>query len=163
MKCNMFKTIFIILAVIWPITVSAAYVGDTMPEFSIETLDGQAIKSNEIRGEESLMLIFWATWCPNCKKEIPLLNSLFSEFSPKGMRFLGINVGVNDSVTKVKRYAEKYKINYPLTFDEGSKLTRRFNVQGTPTIIIIDRQGTVQYRDAVVPEELGSHFEKLMM
>ncbi len=139
MNLQAIKIIFVLLVVLsvsCPLSVSAVEVGDSIPEFSVVTFEDQVISSKDIKGKASLMLVFWATWCPNCKAEIPHINAMFEEFAPQGMRFLGINVGVNDSIVKAKRYAEKYQVKYPLSFDEGSKLTTKFQVRGTPTIII---------------------------
>ena len=153
--------IFGLLILVWPITGFSLEVGDVMPDFVVETLGGETISSSEIKGRHPVMLVFWATWCPNCKREIPHINELLSEFGSQGMRFLGINVGVNDSAKKAARYVKKYKVKYPIVFDEGSKVTRSFGVQGTPTIIIADREGIVRYHGFNVPDDMDSHFEQL--
>jgi peroxiredoxin len=75
---------------------------------------------------------------------------------------LAINVGINDSEARAKRYAKKYKISYPVAFDEESRVTKLFNVQGTPTIIITDRRGIVRYRSGAYPDDLAEHFESLI-
>ena len=147
---------------LFPFTLQAAQVGEAMPSFSITTLDGKVIDSTDLVGNSPVFLVFWATWCPNCKAEIPHINEMAAEFSPKGMTFIGVNVGVNDSPKKVRRYAEKYTIQYPLYFDEGSKLTRKFKVAGTPTVIIVDKSGIIRYRDVAPPPDLMIHFDTLM-
>ena len=144
----------------------AANIGQKMPAFEVTTLDGTVMESGKIIGNKPLFLVFWATWCPNCKREIPNINQLSEEFGPKarngeGMEFLGVNVGVNDSLRKVRRYAKKYTMDYPIYFDKDSSLTKRFKVSGTPTVIIVDKSGTVRYRDVSPPEDLASHFEDL--
>lgn len=158
----------VLLAAIFLISPSlhATNIGEQMPAFTITTLDGALIESGEIIGNKPLFLVFWATWCPNCKREIPHINKLAEEFGPqggkgKGMEFLGINVGVNDSEKKVRRYAKKYTMDYPIYFDKDSNLTKRFKVQGTPTIIIVDKSGIVRYRDVSPPEDLAAHFADL--
>ncbi len=145
----------------FPVLSQAAQVGEAMPAFSLTTLDGEVIDSSSLVGKKPVFLVFWATWCPNCKAEIPHINEMAEEFGPKGMTFIGINVGVNDSEKKVRRYAEKYKMHYPLYFDEGSTLTKKFKVAGTPTVIIVDKSGIVRYRDVAPPVDLLTHFETL--
>ncbi len=144
-----------------PMALQAVEVGEKMPSFSITTLNGEVIDSKDIVGKKPVLFVFWATWCPNCKEEIPHINEMAAEFGPKGMLFLGVNVGVNDSAKKVRRYAKKYKMQYPLYFDEGSKLTKTFKVSGTPTVIIVDKKGVVRYRDIAPPADLLTHFDKL--
>ena len=153
----------ILLAIcFFPFTLQAAQVGEAMPSFSLTTLDGKVIDSSALFGKSPVFLVFWATWCPNCKAEIPHINEMAAEFVPKGMTFIGVNVGVNDSVKKVRRYAQKYNIQYPLYFDAGSKLTRKFKIAGTPTVIIVDKSGIIRYRDVAPPPDLMTHFDALM-
>lgn len=145
----------------FPLSLQAAQVGEAMPSFTLTTLDGKLMDSKDIIGKKSVLFVFWATWCPNCKAEIPQINEMVAEFEPQGMLFLGVNVGVNDSEKKVRRYAEKYQIHYPLYFDQKSQLTREFGVTGTPTVIIVDKNGIVRYRDITPPADLLPHFAEL--
>lgn len=140
---------------------NAAQVGDSIPSFNITTVDGKTLDSSRIVGEHPLFLVFWATWCPNCKREIPHIKQLEKQFSPEGMEFLAINVGVNDSLKKVGKYIKKHDITYPVFFDNDSVVTRDFKVSGTPTVIIADKSGTVRYRDVGPPDDLAKHFEEL--
>lgn len=146
---------------LFPLSLEAVQVGEQMPSFSITTLDGKSIDSSNIIGKKSAFFVFWATWCPNCKKEVPHINELAKKLGPQGMQFLGINVGINDSLKKVQRYAEKYQMQYPLVFDEDSQLTREFGISGTPTVIIVDKSGIVRYRNVSPPPDLVTHFDEL--
>jgi peroxiredoxin len=137
-------------------------VGEAAPDFKLTTLDGQPITGTDFTGEKPLMLVFWATWCPVCKKEIPRINQMAADFGPKGLAVLAVNVGVNDSAAKAMAYRDKYDLDYPVAFDAGSKVTRAFGVAGTPTILIMDKNGIVRYRDTAVPEDLTQHFAKLL-
>ncbi|MCP4353460.1 MAG: TlpA family protein disulfide reductase [Desulfobacterales bacterium] len=147
---------------IWSGTDFAANVGEKSPDFVLKTIDGTEFRSEEIKDRKPLFLVFWATWCPVCKKEIPKVKDIHAAFQPKGLDVLAINVGVNDSLAKTKRYANKYKMSYPVSFDEGSKVTKSFKVQGTPTVIIVDRRGIVRYRSAEIPDDLEKHYEDLI-
>ncbi len=156
--CLWFVAIGLILL---PLTLQAADVGDEMPSFSITTLAGKVVKSSNLIGKKPVFFVFWATWCPNCKAEIPHINEMAKEFTPLGMEFIGVNVGVNDSEKKVERFAKKYQIQYPLYFDKGSQLTRKFKVSGTPTVIIVDKGGIIRYRGVTPPQDLAPNFDEL--
>ncbi len=140
----------------------AAYVGDPAPQFQIRTVSNKVVDSGTLKGEKPMTLIFWATWCPECKKEISDINQLHKKFEPKGMEVLAVDVGINDSEAKVKKYIEKYKLSYPVAFDQGSQITKQFNIQGTPTIIIVDKSGVVRYRGAHIPDDLEAHYSQLI-
>jgi peroxiredoxin len=152
----------IVLLWICPNAVFAIGVGDRVPKFDMVQLDGTKIESEDIIGNNPILLVFWATWCPNCKKEIPTLKKIYQEFNPKGMKILAINVGVNDTRARAVKYKAKYKIDYPVVFDIGSRFTRSVNVQGVPTVIVVDKKGIVRYRSYVVPEDLDNNFDELM-
>ena len=133
-------------------------VGDIAPDFSITTLDNQTFRLKAWQGKKAVYLIFWATWCPNCKLEIPKLTKLSQSLKDK-MHFLAINAGINDSVKKVKRYQQKYPMNYPIAFDQGSPVSKLFKVVGTPTQIIIDINGIIRYRSPDVAEDIQNHLD----
>lgn len=136
-------------------------VGDYAPDFSMQTLDKQTFTLKEWRGKQAVYLIFWATWCPNCKREIPKLSKLSQSLKNKVV-FLAINAGINDSIRKVQRYQTKYPMAYPIAFDEGSPITKQYNVMGTPTQIIIDINGIIRYRAPDVPEDMMDHVDELL-
>lgn len=139
-----------------------AGVGDAAPEFSLKTLDEKPLSLADFKGKQPVMLVFWATWCPICREELPQVKKIAEQFGPKGLSVVGVNVGVNDSPRRAKAYRDKYGIDYPLAFDEGSEVTRAFGVAGTPTVLILDKQGIIRYRDAAVPKDLEDHFAMLM-
>jgi len=142
--------------------VRAAAVEDRAPGFNLETLDGTQVAYDDIRGNKPLFIVFWATWCPVCKEEVPALKSLYDQFKERGLEFLAVNVGINDSAKKAGRYVEKYGITYPVAFDNGSAVTKKYGVMGTPTIVIVDKGGTIRYFSAAVPTDLDDHFDSLM-
>ncbi len=152
----------ILLALAWPSSVFAVDVGDPAPGFVLERTDGTVLRSDALKGKKPLMLVFWATWCPSCKVEIPRLKEVHTALRPKGLELIAVNVGVNDSPGRTKRFMKKYDISYPVGFDEGSRITRRFGILGTPTVILVDRSGVVRYRSSGVPSNLEQNFNILM-
>lgn len=140
----------------------AAFVGERAPEFALQTLDQRPIGLQDFRGKQPLLLVFWATWCPACKEEIPKLKEVYAAYGPRGLGFLAVNVGINDSLQKATEYRKRHGLPYPMAFDEGSRVTRAYRVVGTPTILIVDRQGIIRYRGAAVPQDLDRHFPRLV-
>ncbi len=136
-------------------------VGDKAPNFSLKTMAGETFKQTSDE-KNPTMLIFWATWCPVCKEEIPEVQSIYNNFKDKGLQVLAVNVSINDSEKRTKRFIKKYKMNYPVAFDTNSKVTKEYGVMGTPTIMIIDSKGIIRYKSAQLPDDLESHYKKLM-
>lgn len=115
------------------------------------------------RGKVPVLLYFWATWCTSCKEEMPKLNRIAADFGPKGLAVIGINVGVNDSVRKAKAYRKKHGLEFPLLFDEGTRVTRSYGVWGAPTILIMDSRGIVRFRGASLPDDLEVYISQQIM
>lgn len=162
MKTRLWSVLLVIALLAAPALGRAAAVGQAAPEFTLTTMDGVEFSGGNASGKSPVMMVFWATWCPVCREEIPGVKELYARFAPKGLKLIAVNVGVNDSVKRMEKYVKKYDITYPVAFDTGSKVTRRFGVQGTPTVIIVDAKGIVRYRSAALPDDLGEHFDALM-
>ena len=143
-------------------TCLAVGVGDPFPQFEAQTLDGKKFSTKELVDSKPMFVVFWTTWCTQCLLEVPKIKETFSKYGPKGMSFVAVNAGVNDSPAKAKRYVEKFEIPYPVVFDTGSQITRKVGVKGVPTVIIVDKKGVIRYRANAAPEDLGKHFDVLM-
>ncbi len=153
-------TTLLLLTILWPGMGFSAQVGEKAPEFFMNSLDGAKVGSSV--NENPLLIIFWATWCQNCKREIPTLEKIYQEFKSKDLDVLAVNAGVNDSIERTKKFMKKYNISYPVAFDDESLVTKKFGVQGVPTIIIIDKTGVIRYQANSVPDDFGGNFEKLL-
>ncbi|MCP4051130.1 MAG: TlpA family protein disulfide reductase [bacterium] len=157
MKINKYF-LLIILLIISSHTAFAIETGHKAPSFNIRQVDGQEFNLSDYKDNMPVYLVFWATWCPGCKKEIPFLNSTYNNLNQQ-IKILAINVGVNDSLRKVKKYIKKYDLNYSVAYDKNSSITRQYNVSGVPAHIVIDRQGMIRYSSAAHPENLEAVFE----
>lgn len=140
----------------------ATEIGNPAPEFNLKTLDGRSIRLSDYKGKNPVYLIFWATWCPACKEEIPKLKDIYSKFQPKGLIMLAVNVGINDSAKKAALYKEKHNLPYSVLFDNDSLVTKLYNVMGTPTMVIMDKKGIIRYHSSATPDDLAKHFDKLI-
>lgn len=147
-----------------PLSSAAAPIrtGEKAPILEATTLDGKKVSSQNLKDGEALFLFFWATWCPYCISEIPKLKDVYSTYGQKGMKFLAVNPGINDSLKKIERYVDKYKLPYPVVLDKDAKITKKFGVMGAPTYIIVDKNGIVQYRGNQMPKDLAERFDKLI-
>jgi len=132
------------LSALWPLGPAlAARPGEMAPLFKGETLDGETVDFGALRGSAPILLVFWASWCPTCRKEVPRVNELWVRYRERGFVVLGVNVGLNDTPDRARAFVRRYRMAYPVIFDEGSNITRRYGVFGVPTMVLVDRSGKV--------------------
>jgi peroxiredoxin len=121
----------------------SAKIPDRLPDFSLKSPDGKLTSVKSWDGQ-SLVLNFWATWCAPCRREVPLLEGLSSQWARRGVTVVGIAV---DHPDQVKSYAAELKIPYPLLVGEQDAL----DVAGAlgvatpvfPFTVFTDRRGEV--------------------
>jgi len=149
------------LLVLLPVSALALNQGEKLLPFTGQDMNGKTIDISAVIGKKPVMLIFWASWCPNCKSEVPKVNKLVKKYGGKGMEFIGINVGHNDSEGKARRFMDKTGMTYPVIFDKKGKIPRMYGVQGVPTVLIADKTGTIVFRNYGVPDISDEQFQQL--
>jgi len=113
------------------------------PDFALKTLDGSQIHLSELRGK-TVLLNFWATWCPPCKAEMPDLNALHREYG-EARNFTVLGIDDEEGQADVAAFAKQNAIAFPLALDsDGAVTSNRYNVRGLPTSLIIDREGNIR-------------------
>jgi peroxiredoxin len=122
--------------------------GQQAPSFSLQNLEGKAVSLEDIlKGKKAVLLNFWATWCPSCRREIPQLIALEKEYASKGLAIVGIDVG--ESPEKVTAYRQNKGVTYPLIMDRSSEIAGQYGVVGLPVSFLLDAKGHVvaQYHE----------------
>jgi peroxiredoxin len=108
------------------------------PEFSGFTADGRKVSLGGLRGRV-LLLNFWATWCLECRIEMPAFERLHREFSVQGLAVVGINA--REGTSTIRKYAKELGLNFPLISDPAGKINSSYGVIGLPTTFLIGRDG----------------------
>ncbi|WP_277265474.1 redoxin domain-containing protein [Prevotella corporis] len=120
--------------------------GTMAPDFTLLTADGKEIKLNTYRGNY-VVLHFWASWCPDCRKEIPDVKKLWNDFRDYNVRFIGISFDINKQ-SWVKTYWDKYQMNWTQVSElkkwkKETNIDRLYKVDWIPTLYLIDPNGRV--------------------
>ncbi|MDX9840145.1 MAG: TlpA disulfide reductase family protein [Desulfobulbus sp.] len=154
--------LFLLLCVlVLPAAAPAVQPGQPLLPFKGQDLNGKPFDLAESIGSKPVMLVFWASWCPSCRTEVPKINQLAAKYGERGMAFVAINVGFNDSVERAQAFARKTGMTYPAIFDGSGQITEPYQLIGVPTIIIADNKGVIQYRNFATPEITEEHFSRL--
>ena len=105
--------------------------------FSLTSLDGRTYTLAGLRGK-IVLLNFWATWCPPCRKEMPDMEKLYRRFENKGLVVLAISDEARETVAP---FIAKQKYTFPILLDPDRKVHDAFQVEGIPQSFLFDRSG----------------------
>ena len=109
------------------------------PDFALKDLKGNIHRLSDYCGRV-VIIDFWATYCPPCKKEIPHFIELQEEYGDKGLTILGIAL---DAEYKVRKFYEEHKINYPVLLSDGKVTAKYGGIKFIPTTFIVSPEGKI--------------------
>lgn len=109
---------------------------------TLSDLDGHPIRLADLRGHP-VWLIFWATWCPPCQAETPVLRDVYERHRADGLVLVAVAVQ-ETTPDDVRAYAKTYGLTYTIGFDATSAIFHRYRVYGLPTQFFIDRHGVIR-------------------
>lgn len=128
-----------------PAQINPLVQGAKRPDFSLKDVDGQARSVGEWDGQV-LVLNFWATWCPPCRKEMPAFIDLQDEFGGQGLQFVGIAI---DDLEDVRKFAAEIGVNYPILVgdQDAIEVSQAYGngIGALPYTVVIDRGGRIVY------------------
>jgi thiol-disulfide isomerase/thioredoxin len=114
--------------------------GEPAPRFAAKTLDGEKLTSDGLRGKV-VLIQFWATWCPYCRKDEPALEAVTKEFEKDGLVVLAVDMG--EPRRKVKKYVEEARRPWKVVLAEDTTLAAICEAKAYPLYVLIDREGVV--------------------
>ena len=106
-------------------------------DFTLTDLSGKSWTLKDLKGKV-VLLNFWATWCPPCRKEMPDLEALSRCFEPQGLVILGID---DEEARTIQPFIKQQGITYPVLLDPGRKVNTLFQIEGIPKTFVYDRGG----------------------
>ncbi|BAD40718.1 redoxin domain-containing protein [Symbiobacterium thermophilum] len=116
-------------------------VGSPAPDFEIPALDGGSVRLSDLRGQP-VIINFWATWCPPCRKEMPDFQEVYDRYKGDGLQFYAINVG--ESRVTVRDFMARIGVDLPVLIDAGEEAQSAYNILPIPATFFIDREGIVR-------------------
>jgi thiol-disulfide isomerase/thioredoxin len=116
----------------------------SMPQFRIETLDGDLISSEDVEGKV-VLVNFWATWCGPCRLEMPGFQGVYEDYKDEGFVILGLSTDRGDLST-VTEFLEARGVEYPVAMSTRELEIAFAGIRGLPMSFLIDRDGIIQNR-----------------
>ncbi len=119
-------------------------VGSRAPVVSVNDLDGKAVDLGQWVGKKPVLIEFWATWCSNCEELLPRFVEAHRQFGDR-VEFLGVNVTVNQTPERVRRYLAQHAVPFRILYDDRGTSTRAYQAPATSFVVILDAAGQVVY------------------
>lgn len=137
-------------------------IGQKAPDMPMVGIDGEIFRLDRFN-DKVIVLNFWATWCPPCTKEMPLLESTYKRYKEKGFVIVGINY--NEDKERVSEFVNKAGVTFPIVIDNELKLTRTYRVLSLPATFFIDRKGIIRdiYRGEIHEKIIASKVGPLIL
>jgi peroxiredoxin len=111
-------------------------------KFQLTDLDGKPLRLEDYRGK-ALWVTFWASWCPPCQAETPVLRDVYNEYHARGIELIAVEI--QEPVDVGRRYAENYSLKYTIGADVSGEVFRAWRGYALPTHFFIGPEGTVRY------------------
>jgi cytochrome c biogenesis protein CcmG, thiol:disulfide interchange protein DsbE len=154
LRQNWFSLFVLVLALGW-VWVSRAPQGTTTsglipapqagflaPGFTLETLNGDEIALEDLRGQVVLINV-WATWCPPCRAEMPAMQQVYEAYHEQGFEILAVNSTAQDSFANLEPFIAEYGLTFPILLDRQGEVTRLYRVLSLPTSFFVGRDGLI--------------------
>ena len=137
-------------------------VGTTAPTASVVRLDGTAANLSDYYGAKPVVLEFWATWCPLCKKLEPSMQAA-RERHAGAVTFVSVGVPSNQTADKQRMYVDKQQLTGEYVFDKDGAAVAAFKVPHTSYIVIVDRNRKIVYTGVGADQDIEAALKKVGM
>jgi peroxiredoxin len=137
--------------VITPGVTNGLKVGEVPPELALigadgsqaplMSLDGQPIRLADLRGK-AVWINFFASWCPPCQSETPVLRDIADRYRDRGLEVIGVSVQ-ESTPDNVRAYAQKYQLDYTIGADSRGSIYNAYRLRGIPTSFFIGPEGAI--------------------
>jgi peroxiredoxin len=163
-----FKNILLIVvsAILFLVSASAIEpginVGQEAPDFKLKCASGSTlINLSQFRGKP-VFVVFWATWCGPCRKEIPALKALHAKYAPKGVEFVSVAVSWKQTEEEINKFQTSQQLPYQVLWDKDNTVAEKWGIHSIPTNLIIDHDGVIRYRGFDISPETETVLQSLV-
>jgi len=134
-----------------PRSAQANTVGKAASDFTLRTHDGKQLTLSKLEGKRGAVLVFFATWCPSCMAEVPAVRKFANAAKNKNVLVYGVNIQQSQRI--VERFVKDHQVNYRILLDTDAAVAKSYGITGIPTVIGVDADGIVRYREHRIPRD----------
>jgi peroxiredoxin len=113
------------------------------PPFRVKSVTGRTLELAELSARGPVLLDFWATWCKPCLAALPELDELHRRYAPRGLTVIGVSVDGPRNFPKVRPFAQRLGLGFPIVLDEDGSLQQRYQARALPTGVLISTEGRI--------------------
>ena len=119
--------------------------GQQVPDAKLKTPEGKSVKLSKLIKGKWALIDFWASWCPDCRKDMPNVQRMYADFAPRGVEFVGVSFDTETDnwVNAISKYNIRYAQVSDLKKMRDSEVAKAFGVKWIPSMMLIDPQGKV--------------------
>ena len=118
--------------------------GVQAPDFKMKTIDGKTFKLSQLKGK-TVVLDFWASWCPDCRKDAPEVVRMYKEYAPQGIEFVGVSMDTD--VEAWRKACQQFGISYTQVSElkkfKETDIAKAYGVKWIPSMVVVDKEGKV--------------------
>lgn len=129
-------------------------------EAEYQTFEKQPVALQALIGKKPVYLKFWATWCLDCRRELPSLEQTYQKYSDK-IAIFAVNLNINETDEAIRSLQQKNKLTIPILMDNNGTIAGNFEFKGTPFHVLINAQGEVVYTTYKDDTQLAEQLAKL--
>ena len=138
-------------------------VGTTAPDFKMKTPDGKTIQLSKYAKGKTVVLDFWASWCPDCRKDAPEVVRMYEAYHPYGIEFIGVSMDTD--VEAWKKAIEQYGIKYPQVSElkkfKETDISKAYGVKWIPSMVVVGPDGQVKLSTVVI-DKVDNYLKELI-
>ena len=116
--------------------------GEPAPDFTLLSAEGERVALSDFRGK-TVVLNFWATWCPPCRAEMPELQAVWEERG-EGEDLVVLAVDVGERADEVMAFVENFGLTFPVALDVDGSVADHYGLPGLPSTFFIDAEGVLR-------------------
>lgn len=148
---NSLSSKILIISFVFLSIFSVCSAGSPAPDFQLQDTAGQAVTLSNYKNKQQVLILFWTTWCPYCRRELKLLNDMSLQMKKEGTQILAVNVQEADY--KVGNFIKNYGLTFKVLLDRDGSVASAYDILGIPTYVFIDKKGQRIFQDNFFTQE----------
>jgi cytochrome c biogenesis protein CcmG, thiol:disulfide interchange protein DsbE len=121
---------------------SAPQAGFTAPDFTLQAPTGESYTLSKLRGQ-AVLVNLWATWCPPCRAEMPIIEKMYQEYKDQGFIVLAVDMTYQDDPFAIVPFTQEYGLTFPILLEETGDVASAYQLRSLPSSYFINRAGII--------------------